>query len=153
MKNDPDVAQGHVMYNLLMRALPFYYRGNSVYAMFPLVVPEENRKILKKLKKDQDYNFDRPSFIGLPTTVKTWQGVTSVLSDQAGFKVPCTSDIMFENDCGLSLTCARGPSYLLSYSSRLHAKRRWTARSSSEVRDIERDILSGPLGRGSQEVL
>ena len=101
MKNDPDVAQGHVMYNLLMRALPFYYRGNSVYAMFPLVVPEENRKILKKLKKDQDYNFDRPSFIGMPTTVKTWEGVTSVLSDQAGFKVPCTSRYNIENDCGL----------------------------------------------------
>jgi hypothetical protein len=96
VKNDPDVAQGHVMYNLLMRALPFYYRGNSVYAMFPLVVPEENRKILKKLKKDQDYNFDRPSFIGMPTTVKTWEGVTSVLSDQAGFKVPCTSDIVLK---------------------------------------------------------
>lgn len=93
MKNDPDVAQGHVFYNLLMRALPFYYRGNSVYAMFPLVVPEENRKILKKLKKDQDYNFDRPSFIGMPTAVKTWAGVTSVLSDQARFKVPCESDL------------------------------------------------------------
>jgi hypothetical protein len=152
VKNDPDVAQGHVMYNLLMRALPFYYRGNSVYAMFPLVVPEENRKILKKLKKDQDYNFDRPSFIGLPTTVKTWQGVTSVLSNQAAFKVPCTSDIML-NMIAAFTDLRRGPSYLLPYSSRLHAKRRWTARSSSEVRDIERDILSGPLGRGSQEVL
>jgi hypothetical protein len=95
VKNDPDVAQGHVLYNLLMRALPFYYRGNSVYAMFPLVVPEENRKILKKLKKDQDYNFDRPSYIGLPTAVKTWEGVTSVLSDQATFKVPCTSNMRF----------------------------------------------------------
>jgi hypothetical protein len=146
VKNDPDVAQGHVMYNLLMRALPFYYRGNSVYAMFPLVVPEENRKILKKLKKDQDYNFDRPSFIGMPTTVKTWEGVTSVLSDQAGFKVPCTSDIMLNMIAAFTDLC-RGPSYLLPYSSRLHA------RSSSEVRDIERDVLSSALGRGGQEVL
>ena len=140
------------MYNLLMRALPFYYRGNSVYAMFPLVVPEENRKILKKLKKDQDYNFDRPSFIGMPTTIKTWEGVTSVLSDQAAFKVPCTSDIMLKVMTALT-DLRRGASYLLSYPSRLHAKRRWTARSSSEVRDIERDVLSGPLGRGGQEVL
>lgn len=99
MKNDPDVAQGHVFYNLLMRALPSYYRGNSVYAMFPLVVPEENRKILKKLKKDQDYDFERPKFIGMPTTVKTWAGVTSVLSDQARFKVPCTSNRAFKFSC------------------------------------------------------
>ena len=152
MKNDPDVAQGHVMYNLLMRALPFYYRGNSVYAMFPLVVPEENRKILKKLKKDQDYDFSRPSFIGLPTTIKTWGGVTSVLSDQAAFQVPCTSDIVLKMIAAFA-NLRRGLSHLLSYSSRLHAKRRWAARSSSEVRDIECDILSGPLGRGGQEVL
>jgi hypothetical protein len=116
VKNDPDVAQGHVMYNLLMRALPFYYRGNSVYAMFPLVVPEENRKILKKLKKDQDYSFDRPSFIGLPTTVKTWEGVTSVLGDQAAFKVPCTSDIALKMVAAFT-NWRRGASYLLSYSS------------------------------------
>ena len=114
VKNDPDVAQGHVFYNLLMRALPSYYRGNSVYAMFPLVVPEENRKILKKLKKDQDYNFDRPSYIGLPTTVKTWEGVTSVLQDQARFKVPCSSNWIFKHS-GASTDCDRGPSHLLPY--------------------------------------
>ena len=74
-----------------MRALPNWYRGNSVYAMFPFVVPEENRKILKKLNMDQLYSFDRPSFIGLPTAIKTWEGVTNVLKDQAGFKVPCAS--------------------------------------------------------------
>lgn len=90
VKSDPDVAQGQVAYNLFMRALPYYYRGNSVYAMFPFVVPEENRKILKKLKTDHLYNFDRPSYIGLPTSIKTWEGVTSVLGNQAAFKVPCT---------------------------------------------------------------
>jgi linoleate 8R-lipoxygenase/9,12-octadecadienoate 8-hydroperoxide 8R-isomerase len=93
VKSDPEVAQGHVFYNLLMRALPSYYRGNSVYAMFPLVVPEENRKILKKLKQDQDYDFGRPSFIGMPTAVKSWVGVSSVLNDQARFKVPCEWDL------------------------------------------------------------
>jgi hypothetical protein len=76
-----------------MRALPNYYRGNSVYAMFPLVVPEENRKILTKLKKVQDYSFERPKYIGLPTPVKTWAGVTSVLKDQARFKVPCEFEV------------------------------------------------------------
>jgi hypothetical protein len=140
------------MYNLLMRALPFYYRGNSVYAMFPLVVPEENRKILRKLKKEQDYDFDRPSFIGMPTTIKTWKGVTSVLSDQAAFKVPCTSDRVLKIMAAFA-DLHRGPSHRLSYSSGLHAKRRRTATSRSEVRDIERDVLSGSLGRGGPEVL
>jgi len=83
------VASGGVFYNLLMRALPGWYRGTSVYAMFPLVVPEENRKILQKLNKAQDYDYERPRFIGLPKSVKTWHGVVSVLEDQARFKVPC----------------------------------------------------------------
>lgn len=83
--------------------------------MFPLVVPEENRKILKKLKKDQDYDFERPKFIGLPKAIKTWAGVTSVLSDQARFKVPCTSDISLKIFLAFTDEC-RGPSHLLSYS-------------------------------------
>ncbi|KIW81777.1 hypothetical protein Z517_04803 [Fonsecaea pedrosoi CBS 271.37] len=88
VKSDPTVAQGGCFYTLLMRALPFYYRGNSVYAMFPLTVPEENRKILTKLGKEQDYNFDRPTYIGVPTSIRSWKAVTGVLGDQASFSVP-----------------------------------------------------------------
>ena len=88
VKSDPDVAQGCCIYNLLMRALPCWYRGNSVYAMYPFTVPNENREILQKLKKDKDYSFSRPSYLPLPTIIKTWNGVTSVLGDQARFKVP-----------------------------------------------------------------
>ncbi|EXJ92051.1 hypothetical protein A1O3_00601 [Capronia epimyces CBS 606.96] len=88
VRSDPDVAQGGCFYKLLMRALPFYYRGNSVYAMYPFTVPEENRKILKKLGKDEEYNFDRPSYVGVPTSVRSWQAVTQVLKDQGSFSVP-----------------------------------------------------------------
>ncbi|ETI20690.1 hypothetical protein G647_07032 [Cladophialophora carrionii CBS 160.54] len=88
VKSDPSVAQGGCFYILLMRALPFYYRGNSVYAMFPLTVPEENRKILTKLGVDHDYNFDPPSYIGVPTSICSWKAVTDILADQGGFSVP-----------------------------------------------------------------
>ena len=88
VKSDPEVAQGGCFYNLLMRALPNYYRGNSVYAMFPLTVPSENQKILTKLEKDSEYSFERPSYVGLPVSIKTWKGVTSVLSDYNRFGVP-----------------------------------------------------------------
>ncbi|EXJ93786.1 hypothetical protein A1O1_02179 [Capronia coronata CBS 617.96] len=88
VKSDPDVAQGGCFYILLMRALPLYYRGNSVYAMFPFTVPEENRKIMKKLGKEQDYNFERPSYAGVPTSVRSWKAVTKVLNDKKSFNVP-----------------------------------------------------------------
>lgn len=88
IKPDPDVAQGGCMYNLIMRALPNWYRGNSVYALYPLTVPQENEKILEKLGKKDLYDFGRPSFIPIPTSVKTWIGVTSVLKNQKDFRVP-----------------------------------------------------------------
>ena len=88
VKSDTDVAQGGVFYNLLMRALPFWYRGNSVYAMYPLTVPSENKKILTKLGVADQYSYDRPSYVGLPTTFKSWKAVTSILGNQTDFKVP-----------------------------------------------------------------
>lgn len=88
IRPDPEVAQGGCIYNLLMRALPNFYRGNSVYALYPFTVPEENAKILEKLGKKDLYDFTKPSFVPVPTSVKTWAGVTSVLEDQKNFRVP-----------------------------------------------------------------
>lgn len=88
IKPDPDVAQGTVIYNLLMRALPNWYRGNSIYAMFPFTVPAENERIMEKLGKKDLFDYERPSYVAVPTSIKTWAGVTSVLSNQKDFRVP-----------------------------------------------------------------
>lgn len=40
---DHEIAGGGVMYKLLMNAFPDFYRGNSVYAMFPFTFPDETR--------------------------------------------------------------------------------------------------------------
>lgn len=88
VNTDPDVAGGGVFYNLVMRALPFWYRGNSVYAMYPFTVPGENRKILEKLGTVDQYDFGRPSYVGVPTTIKSWKAVTTILENKTDFKVP-----------------------------------------------------------------
>lgn len=87
--NDFGIAGGGVFYKLLMNAFPGFYRSNSVYAMFPFTVPEENRKILSTLGTEKDYDFSKPRFIPPPTPVLTWDGVVNVLGDQDKFKVPC----------------------------------------------------------------
>ncbi|KAH0556381.1 hypothetical protein GP486_005695 [Trichoglossum hirsutum] len=86
--SNPQIAGGGVMYKLLMRAFPGFYRGNSVYAMFPFTVPDETRSILRSLGKEKDYDYGRPSFIPPPKPVLTWAGVVKVLGDQTRFKVP-----------------------------------------------------------------
>ncbi|MCJ1396496.1 hypothetical protein MMC18_009386 [Xylographa bjoerkii] len=85
---DSDISGGGVMYKLLMNAFPGMYRFNSVYAMLPFTIPEENRKILETLGKEQNYDFTAPVFQGPPTPVLSWDGVVSVLSDQENYKVP-----------------------------------------------------------------
>ncbi|KAK9371618.1 heme peroxidase [Lipomyces chichibuensis] len=86
---NPNVAHGGVIYKLFMRAFPGYYRGASVYAMFPFTVPDETRLILRKLGKEGEYDFSKPSFIPRPTAISTWTSVVEILNDQKRFKVPC----------------------------------------------------------------
>ena len=58
---DLDVNYGCVLYKLVLNALPNSYEQNSIFAHYPLVVPEENTVILAKLQKASLYNFDVPT--------------------------------------------------------------------------------------------
>lgn len=84
---DVSVDQGHVFYKLALRAFPNHFRGDSVYAHFPFVVPDENMKILKSLGLGDTYSFQRPSFTPLPKFINSHAACKSVLADQESFKV------------------------------------------------------------------
>lgn len=86
--SNPEVGFGTCAYKLFQRAFPGWYRSNSVYALFPLTVPEENRIILAGKGVEDHYDYSPPSFVPPPTPVLTWSGVTSVLKDQQSYKVP-----------------------------------------------------------------
>ncbi|KAF5702892.1 fatty acid oxygenase [Fusarium mundagurra] len=88
ISSDFDVAGGGMMYKLLMRAFPGWYRANSVYALYPFTTPEANFEAFMKLGTSQDFDFNKPSFIGPPTPITSWQGVVDVLNDQEHFHVP-----------------------------------------------------------------
>jgi len=91
--SDKKIAGGTVIHKLLMRAFPSYYRGNSVYAIYPLTVPSENLKVLKDLGLEKEYTFDPPSFQPQPTFVNTYKAVVELLKDQENYKVPCNSPL------------------------------------------------------------
>ena len=55
---DLDINHGCVFYKLVLNAFPNHLSKNSIYAHYPLVIPEENRAILKELKRDSFYNFE-----------------------------------------------------------------------------------------------
>ncbi|EKG17339.1 Cytochrome P450 [Macrophomina phaseolina MS6] len=89
VSSDYDVAGGGVMYKLLMRAFPGWYRANSVYALYPFSTPERTREVFaKRTPHNIELNYDAPVFVGPPIPVTTWKGVVDVLHDQQRFKVP-----------------------------------------------------------------
>jgi hypothetical protein len=71
----------------LIRAYPGWYRSNSVYTLFPLTIPSENRAIFKARGIEDEYTYDPPRFIPPPTPVTTWQGVVDVLANTENYKV------------------------------------------------------------------
>ncbi|KAK2469200.1 hypothetical protein H9L39_19181 [Fusarium oxysporum f. sp. albedinis] len=86
--SDYDVAGGGVMYKLLMRAFPGWYRANSVSALYPFTTPEGNKEIFGKLGTSQDLDFNKPVFVGPPKPINTWHGVVNTLENQSQFGVP-----------------------------------------------------------------
>jgi Cytochrome P450 len=86
--SDPEVAHGGVVYKLLMRAFPNFYKPNSVYAMYPFVNPQENRKIQAALGHDDLYDYSVPELAAPLLPVLSHKAVVQILDDQARFKVP-----------------------------------------------------------------
>jgi hypothetical protein len=88
--SDFEVAGGGVMYKLLMRAFPAWYRNNSVFALYPFSTPDKIKEIFSSgAAPVQALDYSPPTFIGPPIPVTSWQGVVQLLHDQENFKVPC----------------------------------------------------------------
>ena len=70
-----------------MRAFPGWYEYNSVYALFPFTIPDENKKILQNLKKESQYSFKGPTKPKVLLTFSTAKNAMRILGDQKTFKV------------------------------------------------------------------
>ena len=94
----PDLAvdHGHVFYKLFLRAFPNHYQPNSVYAHFPLVIPDENKIILTRLEQVDKYDFSKPATpIRRPIPITTYAACKSTLENQQDFKVTWGKTIEF----------------------------------------------------------
>ena len=82
---DLDINNGCVFYKLILNAFPAHFSKNSVYAHYPLVNPRENKNILKELKRDTLYNFERPRPKPLAVSQPSTTLSTTAMSDSAKF--------------------------------------------------------------------
>lgn len=92
---DDSVDQGHVFYKLVLRAFPNHFRGDSVYAHFPMTIPDENRKILSSLGMGHTYSYDRPTYTPFPKLINSHAANMAILADSDSFKVTWGKKIEF----------------------------------------------------------
>lgn len=82
---DINVNYGCVFYKLILNAFPNNYKQNSIYAHYPLVVPNENKAILTRLKKADLYDFDQPAQFTAVVTLKSHDTVKNIISNTTDF--------------------------------------------------------------------
>ncbi|KAL3448255.1 heme peroxidase [Aspergillus insuetus] len=86
-KYDMDINQGCCFYRLALRAFPRWFKYNSIYIHYPMTIPRENNIIMRTLGRQQDYTWDRPSYIPSRTDIFNYHNVRRILEDPSNFCV------------------------------------------------------------------
>lgn len=114
---DLNINQGCVFYKLFIRAFPNHFKGDSVYAHYPMVVPSETKMILTNLGRVQNFSYDRPSLIPSRINITSYEGTQYVLENQDKYKVVLSEGCQFLMDAG-------GSRFMLSGNLPLHASQK-----------------------------
>lgn len=85
--SDPAIVNGCVGYKLILKAFPNHFKFNSIYAHFPLTIPEENHKIHTALGSVDQFDFERPVFTRLRIPILSYSATKQILCDAENFKV------------------------------------------------------------------
>lgn len=93
--SDSKIDLGHVMYKLVLGAFPNHFKGNSIYAHFPFVTPDENLRIHDKLKTKHMYSWDVPKHKPHAVEIKSYAAATAIMKDKDAFKVTWGESIRF----------------------------------------------------------
>ncbi|KAM0265577.1 hypothetical protein ACHAQJ_000009 [Trichoderma viride] len=84
---DLKVNHGCVFYKLFIRAFPNHFKQDSVYAHYPMVIPQENRKILTSLNRVHRFSFERPRASAPRVDVTTFGGFKQILTNDDKYSV------------------------------------------------------------------
>ena len=114
---DLAVQQGCVIYKLFLRAFPNHFKSNSIYAHYPMTIPDENRKIMRSLGREDQYTWDRPARIPLRVDLTSYKAAKYVLEHAKEFNVVWTEPFEY-------LMGKQGLEFMLAGDTTFHAKQR-----------------------------
>ncbi|KAH7398648.1 heme peroxidase [Phaeosphaeria sp. MPI-PUGE-AT-0046c] len=96
--SDLDIDNGCVFYKLFLRAFPKHFKPNSVYAHYPLTVPEAMGEALRDLGKKKFYDFSVPEVEKEAHVVKEYALVKEMLHKPDIFQLACGSHLDSSSD-------------------------------------------------------
>ena len=114
---DMAVHEGCVFYKLCIRAFPNHFKGNSIYAHYPMTVPEENRKIMRDLGREDHYSYDRPHRTPERINFFSYKAAKFILENAQQFNVVWTEPFIW-------LMGKQGGDFMLSGDTLFHANQR-----------------------------
>ena len=117
MQYDLNVNHGCSFYKLFLNAFPNHFKGNSVYAHYPMVIPAENHKILTDLKRAHLFDWSRPSFTAPRVSITSYGGARHVLENQETYRSVWGEALSF-------LVGKGGSKFMLAGDTPLHAGQR-----------------------------
>ncbi|KAL8697104.1 MAG: hypothetical protein Q9224_002465, partial [Gallowayella concinna] len=114
-----NIEQGCMISKLILRALPDYFKPDSIYCHYPMTVPSENRKIMRDLGRELDYSWDRPAFISPRVDLTSYVGAKYLLERDQEFNVTWGEALGFLMGKG-------GLDFMLSGDSKFHSQQNKT---------------------------
>ncbi|KAL8815505.1 MAG: hypothetical protein Q9223_005363, partial [Gallowayella weberi] len=114
-----NIEQGCMISKLILRALPDYFKTDSIYCHYPMTIPSENRKIMRDLGRELDYSWDRPAFIPPRVNLTSYVGAKYLLERGQEFNVTWGETLGFLMGKG-------GLDFMLSGDSKFHDQQKKT---------------------------
>ncbi|CAI2176174.1 903_t:CDS:2 [Funneliformis geosporum] len=91
IQSDPKISEGNLLYRLLLRNTQGCYKPNSVYAMFPFVVPAQTKKYLETKGTVDQYDYSTPAVTEQEQqkthVVRSYRACHEILSNKDAFNV------------------------------------------------------------------
>ncbi len=87
IKQNYKTLGGSMLYRLIHRAFPKWFKFNSVYVMQPMYLPSMNAKIFEEFGTMDQYCLDPPAPPPKVIVLNSHAAISALLDDQANFKV------------------------------------------------------------------
>ncbi|KAI4129585.1 MAG: hypothetical protein LQ338_002159 [Usnochroma carphineum] len=87
VKQNYETLGGSMFYRLIQRAVPKWFKFNSIYVMQPMYLPSMNKEIATEFNTIDQYSLDPPAPPPKITVLNTHAAISALLNDQANFKV------------------------------------------------------------------